>query len=148
MPADASCEDIDVDPGLGFLTNFVSNALANGAVPYISEADRLDMGVVRTSAPAATAAAADSSHALRFAAYERAAAPQAVQTVSVVNRDISPVRGELFALSVCVLISCRQMPVGVPSRMRVWGLEPDLAGCLSLEYFHSTSRNPDKPATD
>lgn len=34
LPVDASCEDLDVDPTLPFLTDFVSAALLNGAAPY------------------------------------------------------------------------------------------------------------------
>ena len=35
LPADASAEDVDVDPGLPFLDAFVQRALAGGAAPYI-----------------------------------------------------------------------------------------------------------------
>ncbi|EDV21343.1 uncharacterized protein TRIADDRAFT_60278 [Trichoplax adhaerens] len=34
LPVNASCEDIEVDPSLGFLDTFVSNALAYGSLPY------------------------------------------------------------------------------------------------------------------
>ena len=34
LPADASLEDIEVDPSLSFLDNFVQGALNNGAIPY------------------------------------------------------------------------------------------------------------------
>jgi len=34
LPVDASCEDLDVDESLGFLNNYVHEALQNGAQPY------------------------------------------------------------------------------------------------------------------
>ena len=49
LPADASCEDLDVDPSLSFLDGHVSEALHSGAAPYISQQDRSAMGVVRPS---------------------------------------------------------------------------------------------------
>ena len=36
LPVDASCEDIDIDPHLPFLDDFVGRALQNGAQPYLS----------------------------------------------------------------------------------------------------------------
>lgn len=90
LPEDASCEDLDVDPSLVFLSQFVQAALQNGAAPYISEADRFEMGAVR---PTHQDNAADQTHALRFAAYERSPAPEQV-SVRTVSRDPSPVRGE------------------------------------------------------
>jgi len=49
LPADASCEDLEVDAALPFLDMHVSAALAAGAAPYLSEEQRLAMGVVRPS---------------------------------------------------------------------------------------------------
>ena len=89
LPADASCEDLEVDASLGFLSSFVQAALQAGAAPYISEADRFDMGAVR---PSHQDAAVDHSQGLRFTAYERQGAPEAV-TVRTVSRDPSPLRG-------------------------------------------------------
>ncbi|XP_066270284.1 AP-4 complex subunit epsilon-1-like [Branchiostoma lanceolatum] len=34
LPVDASCEDLQIDPSLSFLDEFVSEALAQGAAPY------------------------------------------------------------------------------------------------------------------
>lgn len=42
---DASCEELDLDPNLGFLDAYVARALAAGAAPYISEEERFRMGV-------------------------------------------------------------------------------------------------------
>ena len=49
LPADASCEDLEVDPALRFLDTHVASALADGAAPYISEEQRFAMGAVRPS---------------------------------------------------------------------------------------------------
>ena len=49
LPADASCEDLEIDPALPFLDAHVASALANGAAPYITEEQRLAMGAVRPS---------------------------------------------------------------------------------------------------
>lgn len=89
LPEDASCEDLEVDANLGFLSQFVQTALQNGAAPYISEQERFDMGAVR---PTHQDNAADQTHSLRFAAYEPTVV-QAEPIVKTVNRDPSPVRG-------------------------------------------------------
>ena len=49
LPADASCEDLEVDPALPFLNAHVAAALAAGAAPYMSEEQRFAMGAVRPS---------------------------------------------------------------------------------------------------
>ena len=49
LPADASCEDLEVDPALPFLDAHVAAALAAGAAPYMSEEQRFAMGAVRPS---------------------------------------------------------------------------------------------------
>lgn len=49
LPADASCEDLEIDPALPFLDAHVASALANGAAPYITEEQRFAMGAVRPS---------------------------------------------------------------------------------------------------
>ncbi|CAL8463047.1 g2581 [Coccomyxa elongata] len=87
LPADASCEDVDVDPSLPFLDGYVAAALANGAAPYISEQERFAMGVVR---PSHHDEVAEHTHALRFTAYEKAAPPTQAPTQS---REHSPLRG-------------------------------------------------------
>ena len=92
LPRDASCEDVEVDINLGFLSNFVQSALQNGAAPYISEEDRFEMGAVR---PTHQDNAADQTHALRFAAYEPSVPAEPV-TVRTISRDPSPVRGQLL----------------------------------------------------
>ncbi|KAJ1286802.1 hypothetical protein BS78_03G379900 [Paspalum vaginatum] len=68
MPADASCEDIEVDRNLSFLNNYVQQALENGAAPYIPESERsgvISVGSYRSQEQQETAA-----HTLRFEAYE------------------------------------------------------------------------------
>ena len=90
LPQDASCEDLEVDASLSFLSSFVQTALQDGAAPYISEADRFEMGAVR---PTHQDNAADQTHALRFAAYEPSVQAEPV-TVRTVSRDNSPVRGQ------------------------------------------------------
>lgn len=64
-----------------------------GAAPYLTEAQRFSMGVVR---PSAAGEAADHTHALRFTAYEKTAAPSSVAapplTAIPAGAGISPVR--------------------------------------------------------
>lgn len=88
-----------------------------GAAPYLTEAQRFSMGVVR---PAAAGEAADHTHALRFTAYEKAAAPSpaapAPLTAIPAGAGTSPVRerpaagthGPLSALPVKLLSSSTQ----------------------------------------
>ena len=93
LPPDASSEDIEIDPSLGFLSSFVQTALQNGAAPYISEEVRFEMGAVR---PSHNDVAVDqSSSGLRFTAYERQNAPEQVN-VRTVSRESSPVRGDFL----------------------------------------------------
>ncbi|KAK9837092.1 hypothetical protein WJX81_002406 [Elliptochloris bilobata] len=97
LPADASCEDLEVDPTLPFLDAHVASALANGAAPYIAEEQRFAMGAVR---PSHHDEATDHSHALRFTAYEKAAppsdaAPVAAPANSGTGRDRSRRTGQL-----------------------------------------------------
>lgn len=74
LPPDASCEDLEIDASLPFLNSYVQQALNNGAAPYIPEEQRMEMGFVR---PSHHEEAHEHSHALRFAAYEKTAAPSA-----------------------------------------------------------------------
>ena len=108
LPADASCEDLEVDASLAFLSSFVQAALQNGAAPYISEADRIDMGAVR---PSHQDAAVDHSQGLRFTAYERQGAPEPV-TVRTISRDPSPVRGTPYTPQrrAVILVHCQTLP--------------------------------------
>eukprot|EP00884_Botryococcus_braunii_P007982 jgi/Botrbrau1/17185/Bobra.0157s0076.1 len=91
LPMDASCEELDLDPNLGFLDAYVARALAAGAAPYISEEERFRMGVVR---PSHADEAADSTHSLRFAAYGEDGSP-AAPTAPLVPavQQASPARG-------------------------------------------------------
>ena len=101
LPPDASSEDIEIDPSLGFLSSFVQTALQNGAAPYISEEVRFEMGAVR---PSHNDVAVDqSSSGLRFTAYERQNAPEQVN-VRTVSRESSPVRGNFLHLSLVYTI--------------------------------------------
>ena len=100
LPADASCEDLQIEVSLPFLNAFVQQALERGAAPYISQQQRDSMGVMPTSRHHE---AAEQPHALRFAAYETAKAPGAVQSHNLLDdssqgqrsRSHSPVKGEL-----------------------------------------------------
>ena len=98
---DASCEDLQIDASLPFLNAFVQQALSNGAAPYISQQERTSMGVMPTSRHHEVA---EQPHALRFAAYERTAAPGAAvsqssptrQAYSAGSPSSSPVKGQSY----------------------------------------------------
>ena len=64
---DAAVEEVEVDAGLAFLDGHVAAALQQGAAPYLPEAERVSMGLVRQSA---SGAEPDHLHQLRFAAYD------------------------------------------------------------------------------
>ena len=66
LPVDASCEDLEVDPHLPFLNDFVGQALANGAQPYIAPSQR-----------APSPEANRKGGQMRFEEYERQEAPVA-----------------------------------------------------------------------
>ncbi|PWZ30268.1 AP-4 complex subunit epsilon [Zea mays] len=68
MPADASCEDIEVDRSLSFLNSYVQQALENGASPYIPESER--SGVISVGSYRSQEQQETSAHTLRFEAYE------------------------------------------------------------------------------
>ncbi|KAK9809765.1 hypothetical protein WJX73_004225 [Symbiochloris irregularis] len=82
LPVDAAVEEVEVDVQLSFLDGHVAAALQEGAAPYLSEAERASMGLVRQSA--AGSGAEDHLHQLRFAAYDAptAAAPPAALLAS------------------------------------------------------------------
>jgi AP-4 complex subunit epsilon-1 len=73
VPADASCESLQVDPTLGFLDGFVAEALAGGAEPFVPPESRAP--AVGTATPTSSTGVACSSngggggHELRFDAY-------------------------------------------------------------------------------
>ncbi|XP_072969277.1 AP-4 complex subunit epsilon [Typha angustifolia] len=68
MPSDASCEDIEVDRSLSFLSSFVQQSIEKGARPYIPESER--SGIVNTGNFKSQYQHEASTHALRFEAYE------------------------------------------------------------------------------
>ncbi|PWZ08969.1 AP-4 complex subunit epsilon [Zea mays] len=93
MPADASCEDIEVDRNLSFLDSYVQQALENGASPYIPESERsglTSVGSYRSQEQQET-----SAHTLRFEAYEmpKPSLPLATSqtSMSTPNTDLVPV---------------------------------------------------------
>ncbi|KAF3337398.1 AP-4 complex subunit epsilon [Carex littledalei] len=71
MPPDASCEDIEIDKSLPFLSNYINQAIENGARPYISESER--SGTASTIAVASASQYqhdTSSVHSLKFEAYD------------------------------------------------------------------------------
>ncbi|KAF2953974.1 hypothetical protein DAI22_01g447100 [Oryza sativa Japonica Group] len=87
MPADASCEDIEIDRNLSFLNGYVQQAFENGAAPYIPESER--SGVVSVGNYKAQDQQETSAHALRFEAYELP--PAASQASISSTTDLVPV---------------------------------------------------------
>ncbi|BBN08260.1 AP-4 complex subunit epsilon-1 [Marchantia polymorpha subsp. ruderalis] len=77
MPMDASCEDIEIDKSLSFLSEIVETALANGARPYAPEHERMDLGGLGTLIPSTQNGPSSS---LKFEAYERPVIPTPVLT--------------------------------------------------------------------
>jgi hypothetical protein len=74
LPVDASCEDIEVDDTLSFLSGFVQAAHARGAAPYtppvMHDEDDEDDSI-------------SSRNVLKITPYERALAPQPVAMAAV-----------------------------------------------------------------
>lgn len=68
MPLDASCEDIEVDKELSFLSNYVQESFEKGAHPYIPEKER--SGVSDASSYKSQHQHEHAVHGLRFEAYE------------------------------------------------------------------------------
>ena len=68
LPVDASCDDVDVDPNMEFLSSFVEQAAAQGAPRYAPPEDSDDEGAARRN----------SSSGLNFAAYEKPEIPYSV----------------------------------------------------------------------
>ncbi|XP_044467959.1 AP-4 complex subunit epsilon-like [Mangifera indica] len=68
MPSDASCEDIEIDKNLSFLSGYVQQALEKGARPYIPEIEHSGMAAISNFR---TQELQESSlQGLRFEAYE------------------------------------------------------------------------------
>eukprot|EP00300_Choanocystis_sp_HF-7_P043308 c9888_g1_i1.p1 GENE.c9888_g1_i1~~c9888_g1_i1.p1 ORF type:complete len:1198 (+),score=305.45 c9888_g1_i1:40-3594(+) len=61
LPVDASCEAIEIDQSLGFLDDFITQALANGANEYIPPEDRVGTSLMPS---------AKDDQSLRFEAYD------------------------------------------------------------------------------
>ncbi|KAJ4748562.1 AP-1 complex subunit gamma [Rhynchospora pubera] len=98
MPPDASCEDIEIETSLPFLSNYINQAIENGARPYISESERL--GTVNTITPAsASHYQQDPAHSLRFEAYELpkprapppSIQPSSTSSLPTISSDLVPV---------------------------------------------------------
>ncbi|KAK6930683.1 Clathrin/coatomer adaptor, adaptin-like, N-terminal [Dillenia turbinata] len=68
LPADASCEEIEIDKDLPFLNEYVQQALEKGAQPYVTENER--SGVLNISNFGSQEQQEAMSHSLRFEAYE------------------------------------------------------------------------------
>ncbi|GMH30012.1 hypothetical protein Nepgr_031855 [Nepenthes gracilis] len=73
MPLDASCEDIEVDKNLSFLSHYIQQSLETGAQPYIPEHERSQLPSISDFRGQGHQEA--SAHALRFEAYDLPKAP-------------------------------------------------------------------------
>ncbi|RWR74631.1 AP-4 complex subunit epsilon [Cinnamomum micranthum f. kanehirae] len=98
MPADASCEDIEVDKSLSFVNNFVQQSLEKGARPYIPENERSAMLNVNNFRSQDQPEAL--THGLRFEAYELAKPPPLVTrnpASFISSTDLVPVPESTYA---------------------------------------------------
>ncbi|KAI7989457.1 AP-4 complex subunit epsilon [Camellia lanceoleosa] len=68
MPLDASCEDIEIDKSLSFLSSYVQQSMEKGAQPYIPENER--SGILDVSSFRNQEHNEALTHSLRFEAYE------------------------------------------------------------------------------
>uniref|UniRef100_A0A7N0TFH6 AP-4 complex subunit epsilon n=1 Tax=Kalanchoe fedtschenkoi TaxID=63787 RepID=A0A7N0TFH6_KALFE len=88
MPADASCEDIEIDKSLSFLDYYIQQAIEKGAQPYLPESERNGMSSMNNFSNQHES----SQHTLKFEAYElpkpsvpfKAAPPSPVNDFSLV----------------------------------------------------------------
>lgn len=99
MPADASCEDIEVDEDLSFLNGYVQQAIEKGARPYIPESERSGMPSIENFR--GHYQQDTSGHSLRFEAYEvPKAAPLSkapAASLSSPSTDLVPVPEPTYA---------------------------------------------------
>ncbi|KAL8152357.1 hypothetical protein V2J09_010117 [Rumex salicifolius] len=121
MPFDASCEDIEVDKDLSFLSSFVQQALENGAEPYISENERSGIpSISNTKLPGTHEA---SAHALRFEAYELPKAPIPAKTPQASHfssTDLVPVTESPYTRETRQTTAARPVtPDGGPNDIRL-----------------------------
>lgn len=124
MPLDASCEDIEVDRSLSFLSSFVQQSFEKGARPYLSESERSGsshVNIFRSQDPHEV-----SSHSLRFEAYElpKPAPPASAPISFAPPTDLVPVSDPTFARDI-------QPPPKVPSSLDA--LSADVGVKLRLE---------------
>uniref|UniRef100_A0A7N0REM9 Uncharacterized protein n=1 Tax=Kalanchoe fedtschenkoi TaxID=63787 RepID=A0A7N0REM9_KALFE len=89
MPADASCEDIEIDKSISFLNNYVQQAVEKGAQPYLPESERNGLSSRNTFRNQHEHES--SQHTLKFEAYE-------LPKPSVPFKAVPPSQANDFAL--------------------------------------------------
>ncbi|KAH6783531.1 Adaptin family protein [Perilla frutescens var. hirtella] len=119
MPADSTCEDIEIDKSLSFLDGYVQQAIENGAQPYIPESERLGMSSISNFKSHDDHES--STHALRFEAYElpKPALPHNVPPVLASSTELVPVSEPSYAADVLHPTSVPSVSDAGPSELKL-----------------------------